>query len=389
MEQVNDSLYKEALADLKRRREKILSGGVNCIPIGMPKFEEYFPGIEKESLTILSADTGAGKTKLAKSLFVDAPIEFITKNPNAGIKLKIFYFCFEESKKRLMQSLMNKRLAVQFNKRTGIKGLRSTTSAVNIAALDLIENDHDYYENIEKYLDVIDDVSNPWGIYKVVEDYFQQEGELIKKEVTRDVDGLMKKIMIDDYYVPNHPDHYVIVVIDHLSLINPGKKYTDKREAMTAMSEFGMKLRDKYAATVCLVQQQSIYSKSKQFNNKGENIAEKLEPSIANLGDNKTVARDADNILFLFAPDIYKIPNHEGYDIDKLGDSYRALIIGKARDGEPGRMVPLFFDGKVGKFTELPHPRDMTASVYEDYLNTVRAIHGTGTELTINFDNIS
>jgi hypothetical protein len=83
-------------------------------------------------------------------------------------------------------------------------------------------------------------------------------------------------------------------------------------------------------------------------------LKDKLEPSLEGFGDCKTISRDPNVILGLFAPNRYNIPEHNTYDITVLKDNYRSLSILKYRDGEPNIKIPLYFDGAVDHFKELP-----------------------------------
>ena len=42
-----NSLYDRVFGTLVERRDRILSGKINCIPFGLPSFEEELPGIEQ------------------------------------------------------------------------------------------------------------------------------------------------------------------------------------------------------------------------------------------------------------------------------------------------------------------------------------------------------
>lgn len=42
-----NSLYDRVFSSIKERRDRILSGKINCIPWGLPRFEEELPGIEQ------------------------------------------------------------------------------------------------------------------------------------------------------------------------------------------------------------------------------------------------------------------------------------------------------------------------------------------------------
>ncbi|MBR6347456.1 MAG: hypothetical protein IKR80_00725, partial [Spirochaetales bacterium] len=89
-------------------------------------------------------------------------------------------------------------------------------------------------------------------------------------------------------------------------------------------------------------------------------------PAVATLGDTKYTARDANYVLGLFDPSFFGLPNWLGYkiqDTDGLGlrNYGRFLYIIRGRDGEQGGVCPLFFDGAVSEFEELPKPDDINA----------------------------
>ena len=44
---MSDKLFNRVYEDLIDRRKRILSGKINCIPWGLPRFEEESPGIEQ------------------------------------------------------------------------------------------------------------------------------------------------------------------------------------------------------------------------------------------------------------------------------------------------------------------------------------------------------
>ena len=51
------SLYKRVYDGLIDRRERILSGKINCIPWGLPRFEEELPGIEQGTYYLNTANS--------------------------------------------------------------------------------------------------------------------------------------------------------------------------------------------------------------------------------------------------------------------------------------------------------------------------------------------
>ena len=61
----NDMSIRERLKEyLEARRNKVLSGEVNCIPTPFPRFSEQFPGIEQGKFYLISGASKASKTQI-------------------------------------------------------------------------------------------------------------------------------------------------------------------------------------------------------------------------------------------------------------------------------------------------------------------------------------
>ena len=51
------SLFNRVFDNLIERRDRLLSGKINCIPWGLPRFENELPGIEKGKYYLLTANS--------------------------------------------------------------------------------------------------------------------------------------------------------------------------------------------------------------------------------------------------------------------------------------------------------------------------------------------
>lgn len=60
----------------------------------------------------------------------------------------------------------------------------------------------------------------------------------------------------------------------------------------------------------------------------------------------------------LFSPMRHEIGEYMGYDIKVFQDNIRFLEILGGREGGAGTICPLYFDGAVNVFKELPRPDD-------------------------------
>jgi len=55
------SLFKRVHTNLIERKERLLSGKVNCIQWGFPRFEEESPGIEQGKYYLITANSKVGR----------------------------------------------------------------------------------------------------------------------------------------------------------------------------------------------------------------------------------------------------------------------------------------------------------------------------------------
>lgn len=80
-------------------------------------------------------------------------------------------------------------------------------------------------------------------------------------------------------------------------------------------------------------------------------------------------------VLSLNSPFRTKKTYYEGYDITKFKDNIRFLKVLINRDGQMGGICPLFFDGAVCNFEELPRPDDTQGiAKYYERMEKMRAI---------------
>lgn len=289
-------------------------------------------------------------------MFLYNTIQQVIDN-NLDIKLKIFYFSLEISKEAKMLSAFSNILYIKEGIRLSPTQLKST-KADNILdekTLLIIEKYKDYFNKIEEIVEFIDDIRTPYSIYAVVRDYALANGKIH----TRTIEIGDQKKEVEDFYEPNNPDEYVIIMIDHIGLISTGKNY-DTGLPMTLHESIGklssdylVKLRNRFNYIPVVIQQQA--SSQESIENKKYN---KLKPSLDGLAGNKETQRDANVIVGLFSPFRHEIPGYLGYDITFFKDNIRFLEILGGREGGGGTICPLYFDGAVNYFKELPLPNE-------------------------------
>lgn len=358
---------------LKERRERILSGEVNCIPSSFTRFREDFVGVEQGKYYLISGQTKSAKTQITTNMFVYNPLFYAYNNPDK-IHLKIFYFPLEESVESITLRFMSHILSKlsKDNIRISPLDLKSTneTKPVPKEVLELLETEE--YQKLLKFYEetvMFFEDRGATGIYKQIKSYAEKNGTIHRKKITitnkETGDSEIREVF--DYYEPFDPKEYVIIVVDHVSLLNT-ESGMDLRECINRLSEYMIMFRNRYNYTPVIVQQQGVETGNLDaFKNN------KIRPTSAGLSDSKYTSKDASMMLGITNPYSHELDNYLGYDIHKFKDSIRFLEVVLNREGQSNGIIALYFDGKTCTFKELPPPNDREAleKVYK-YLDNIR-----------------
>lgn len=380
-------MFNEIIKKIVDNKNNHNNGYYNCIPfIGMESLEEYLPGIEHSTYFLLAANSGIGKSKLARYLFIHNPMMFLEQdlkeNPDSKLKLNVLYFSLEESKEKIILSEISKYLHTKYGLNISIKQLISV-GKYNTIDNDIIEKIKEAELYVNKFLEnvtIYDSIRNPTGIFKTVRDFALKVGtyyDVNNNPLTfNEVENVRKGVGEDykkiSYYKKYNDRHFVIVLLDHISLLQCELGETLHQTIGKMSSNYCLHMRDKFGFTPVIVQQMASDKEKIETNFQGKTNEEKLEPSLDGIGNNKETIRDVNIALGLFSPARYKIENHNGYNILKLANNYRSLNIMKSRDGIADKKIGLFFNGAVDNFKELPDSKDevLMQQVYK-YIETL------------------
>lgn len=362
-----ENIYK---IPCKVKRKKILQkkrkNSDSIIKIEKDIVDNYYGfTLDGDGLFLLEDFTVTHNTQLADFLFLYQPLKYFLKNPNCGIVPKIFYFSLEVSQERKMQQAI-------VNKLFEDKGLVFSPQEIdskfkNFILTDSLANEIDNYRSyfndfFLKHVTFVQNIKNPFGIYNYMRHYAESNGQyydkdgkiLTSEEMKRDES---KRFLIDRYE-PNNKEELVIVITDHISLlqeeVNNGTKMT-KHETMSMFSHrYCLAMRDRWHYHVVNIQQQSADVEKQQFTFKGESIVDKLKPSPDGLGDCKLTGRDVNYMFGLFAPNRYQqIHEYKGFNIDELNDNYREFSIILNREGSGFINMNLYFNGACTIFKKI------------------------------------
>ena len=315
------STTSSVIDKLEERRKNAMKGGVNCIPFPFKRFRSEIPGIEQEQYVIITASTKVGKSQLANFLYLYNVLDYCFEHPDR-CSCHIIYFALEESKQRIIERYMSHLLYKLDGYRIAPVDLRSTSYEYPVAPeiIELLKSEkyQERFRFFEQCVQFDTENTNPTGILRTCEDYAKSIGTYKSNKIFSHSDWT-KEVEVFDDYVQNDPNHYKICIIDHISLVDKEQGF-GKKETIDKVSEYFVKyLRNRYKYTCVVIQQQAAEAEGL------EAVKQKrIIPSNATGGD-----------------------------------------------GEMGGVCPLFFDGAVCNFEELPRPDDITEinKVYQKVAN--------------------
>lgn len=361
---------------IEQRREKILKGEVNCIPTSFRRFSEVFPGIEQGKMYLFSGASKSSKTQIMNYMIIYNTVLYAYYHPNIIIP-KIFYYPLEETKENITLRFICYLLYTLYNIRVSPLELTSTYKAhpIDPAIINLVKS-----EKISKILDFYEECitfassRNPTGIWRDIVDYAKNNGTIYSKEYqTKDIDGTPITKQAFDYYEPTRPNEYVMFIVDHVSLLDSERGFTLK-QTIDKLCEYFVIARNHYNYIPIVIQQQNIESIGLDAFK-----ANKIRPTQAGLADSKDTGKAADVMFGITNPFNYEMSDYLGYNIKLLKGNFRCLEIVLNRHGESNVICPLYFDGAINYYKELPKPND-TAGINDVYTKVMRELRGKAEE---------
>lgn len=190
-------------------------------------------------------------------------------------------------------------------------------------------------------------------MWKDLTNYANTHGETLYEEYTyKDEFGnqqIGKKIV---GYKPTDPNEYVIIIVDHVSLWEKERGLTLK-DTIDKFSEYCITLRNRYRYIPVAVQQQNIETIGLEAFK-----VDRIRPTLAGLADSKNPGKDCTVMIGITNPHSANKDNFLNYDITKFKETFRCLEIVLNRKGLSNSICPLYFNGAVNFYKELPLPTD-------------------------------
>lgn len=332
--------------------------GLNVgLPMGFNRLVDYIPNIQQKTYYLIGGRTKDGKTSFVDDCFMYNPFDYIQEN-ETDLVLDIDYFSFEIDKTTKIIKGISRRIYKKYGLLVDVNHILSRGKfRISTEIYEIVKKEREYFNKLEDILTIfdIDEITNPTGMFK----YLKQKAEKRGKTITTPVDiGGGKIIQKFESWTPNNPHRYHEIIIDSIGLVETEKNKTLK-QCIDDLSKYCIKLRNRYRDIPVVIQQLGA-----DADNDMRFTGNRLKPTLRDFSDSKYTPRDANVILTLFNPSSYEMDSFGGYDIGRLGNSFRNLEVLRNRDGDQNVNIGLEFIGKVGTFKELPKADEISESCY-------------------------
>jgi hypothetical protein len=334
------------------------------LSLGFKTLIDYIPNLQKDNLYLIGGETSSGKSAFTYNHFLYHPYEDWRLNYQKTVKFKAFVWSMEMSKEIVLTKAICRRIFQQHKILVDVNYVLSRgKNRISDEIFKLVAETKDWFNEFEDRVILLPN-ENPTGIHHTIKNYLLDNG----KEFTKDVkikgdDGKPKIVQGFDYYKPNYPDMYIIVILDHAALIKKERGF-NKKETIDKMMEYLIDLRNRYKIIPIVVQQLNRDISSTDRFKQG-----RIGPTISDFKETSDTTDGANYVLALFSPMRYELASYKNYNISRLRNRFRSLNILKTRDGESDISKGLAFIGEVGMFDELPKGEHMTEDHYRQIEN--------------------
>ncbi len=351
------SLYKIVTESIIRNKENKERGHFNGIPFPFPKLAKFIPVIDKGMSLGLLGSTGSGKSKLSRFLGLYHPYFFAKKN---NYKIKILIFALEDDVIKVYKNIICHYLFELYQIKISIVELDSKGDrCLPDFVLEKIKEAEEFFKEFERDVVLINGVSEPKEMFALLEKHARSVGKVVPYTV--EINGEQRR------QLRYESDYHTVVIIDNFANIDRDANHGTDREAIVELAKKYIRERccNFYNFSVIQVLQNDFQSERPAFTTTGKTIATKLEPSLASIGEAKTVSRSQHLVLSLFNPHSFELIRYpmlseqnaeKAYDIGILGNRFRSLKVLKFNDGEVGIRSGIMFDAFSETWEELPSP---------------------------------
>jgi replicative DNA helicase len=344
--------------NLEERIQAGLDGKFQGLSNGFKRINSEIHGIQRGVYTLLGGLSGTYKTTLADYMLLNA----LSDAESQGLEINVFYYSYEidelSKKCNWLSVIIRNKHGITIPPEV-IKGFGD--NRLTAKELEYVKMEIPTVEALFSKINFRFKSTNPTGIYNEMWQYMSNKGTFTYLDYI-DKEGNPKKKI--DKFIPNNPEAYTIIILDHLLLLQKERGFSDK-EIIDKASEYMVELRNMFNVSCIFISQfNDGLSSIDRAKFKGVDIS----PQITDFKSSRNPYADADVVLATMSAFKMDMPTCLGYDINKLKDSFIMLKVIKNRLGRDNIAVGLLANPKAGSFSELPPAKSEDMQVIYDSL---------------------
>lgn len=342
--------------ELRSEIIKGLRGENGCIPFPLERLD-YFLNIGKNTNVVIGGSSGSGKSSFTTEIYVIQPLLWYLKNkdnPDLNIKLSIIYFGMERKQYRSTARWLSRLIFADRGVLIPVYKILGQGAKLDEREQKLIGEYKYIFDEIDPLLDCYEGVIKPEKIGEYLRAFAEKHGKI---EKVIEANGVIEK----EVYTPNHPNHIVLTITDHVGLIAT----SNKKAEIDKFSHCMRIARDTYGFSNIQVQQLN-----RSISDTGRAKLGDIQPQLSDFQDTSSTIQDADIVLALLDPyrHVKEGSDGLGYEIDWLKDEkgvkyYRSVHILKNSFNSDGISAGLAFYPFCSMFKTLPKPIDFTQDI--------------------------
>lgn len=352
--------------DIIKEIDKGLEGKNDTIPFPIKGLEDYLE-IAKNTMYVLAGATGSGKSTFTVEVFITSLLNWYLNNKDkTSLKLSVMYFGMERKQVMLTSKLLSRfifeeqGIEIPARKILG-RHKEKLTKEEEILVKTYAQKFKQWQEDDLFFCS--ENSKNPTGIKIFLDQFAERNGKLIKRG---------EGVLDERTYVPNHPNHIVIIVVDHIGLLRREKdEQGQKKQRLDRFSEIMRTARDLYSFSPVIVQQLNRSISDVNRLKLGDTL-----PKLSDFAETSETQNDSDVAIALLDP--WRVLGNDAdedilrYKLKKLKDNkgrkfYRSMHILKNTTGVDGVSIPLAFHPVYGIFKKMPKlAQEMTEQDYNN-----------------------
>lgn len=335
-------------------------GSFRGLKMGLPKLEYFTYGVQKAKYFVLFGPEASGKSSLAINSFICNPyLDFINNKPNIDLRIK--YYSLEVDRVEATAKIVSWFLYNMYGILSSPSTLLSRGNRLIPEHIEkIIDNNDDFFNKVFDRVEIIDEPLTPSAIKQDINKFALSRGKIVK-----DKRGLNK-------YVPDNPNEHVIVIFDtlsNLSLESEGGNVSKKSTIDLHSKNCRHLYRNLYKYTVC-----NVMHSNRDLSSSNRARYSEISPKKEDIIDSSRPSQEANIVIAVFSPMEYMNSNnnlskYSGYDIPKLGNRFRSIILLKNRDGDNMKRIGTMFLGECGYYKEIVSSTKITEQDYNYILS--------------------